>query len=136
MEGEDFLIPLIDLPPYRILYFGQDVDFNGNDEYRSGSYSPLPYVDHYSGYNGRGGDLFEYYFENSPERNLLIIGSSFDLPPQPLLAYHYRQTFVVDLREYKNFSLSEFRLTHHIDDVLIVGDNSVAFEDLAWLINP
>lgn len=110
--------------------------YNKSAEYLAGNYSIVPYFNHYQTYFGKQTDLIDYVFENQKERNLLIIGSSFTRPLQPLLAAHYHHTYVVDLRKYVDFSLSEFIKEYPVDDVLIIGENVVAFQSMEWSITP
>jgi hypothetical protein len=65
----------------------------------------------------------------------LIIGSSFTEPLFPLLAAHYKHTHYVDLMEYTVFTLSEFVVSHPVDDVLIVANDFMLNRD-DWLIKP
>ncbi len=138
IKGDLFEVAQFDLASYKLVEDGNEVDFDRTEKYISGNYSKIKYTDHYNAYYGDvPAGLIEYTFDNVSERNLLLFGSSYSAPLQPLLASHYKQTFCVDLRYYTNFSMSEFISKHDIDDVLIIGDNPVAFQDVEyWLITP
>jgi hypothetical protein len=136
IQAEKFEVANIDLPLFKIIEDGQEIEFNHSKEYLAGEYSTEPYVNHYGEYFGEQKALLDYVFENGSDRNLLIFGSSYTRPLHPLLAYHYHHTYIIDLRNYKDFSMSTFLSNHKVDDVLIIGDNTVAFDDLIWKINP
>jgi hypothetical protein len=55
---------------------------------------------------------------------------------QELVAYHYKNTYSVDIREYKDFSLGEFIKDYQINDVLILGDVIVLGGNEGWQIPP
>lgn len=138
IKGDLFEVAQFDLASYKLVEDGNEVDFDRTEKYLSGNYSKIKYTDHYNAYYGDiPAGLIEYTFENDSERNLLLLGSSYSAPLQPLLASHYKQTFCVDLRYYTDFSMSQFMSKFDIDDILIIGDNPVAFQDVEyWFITP
>jgi hypothetical protein len=137
IEGDDFAVEVVDFPPQQINYGGQELVENPRSVYFEGNYSMIPYVNHFNEFYGRVTDLITYAVENDSERNLLIIGSSFRYALDPLLASHYQNTYCIDLRYFTTFSLSEFLLDHKVDDILLLGNNQVLFQDLEhWTINP
>ncbi len=137
LKGDDFVVEVVTLPEHEIIWNGKPIEDTGRLAYFAGNYSTVPYINHFNEFYGQVADLIEYAYENPGERNLLIIGSSFRNSLDPLLASHYRKTYCVDLRYYTDFSLSAFLADHKVDDILIVGDNDVAFQDLDyWKINP
>src|SRR5690606_25873159 len=137
LQGDDFVVEVVDLPDHEIIWNGKPIEDTGRLAYFDGNYSTVPYINHFNEFYGQVADLIEYTYENSEERNLLIIGSSFRNSLDPLLASHYRKTYCVDLRYYTDFSLSAFLADHKVDDILIIGDNDVAFQDVEfWKINP
>jgi hypothetical protein len=137
IESDKFSVEIVEFPPYE-MYIGENLiteDFRSR--YFSGDYSMVPYTNHYNEFYGNVTDLIEYRFDNDSNRNLLILGSSFRNAMDPLLASHYQNTYCVDLRYYINFSLSDFLAAFDVDDILIIGNNSVVFEDVEhWKINP
>ncbi len=137
IEGDDFEVEVIDIPPFDMIKSGQVIEEHPRLAYFAGEYSKIPYTNHFNEFYGKVTDLIEYTFDNDSDRNLLIIGSSFRNALDPLLGSHYHKTFCIDLRYYTDFSLSDFLKEHEVDDILIVGENDVAFEDLEyWKINP
>jgi hypothetical protein len=54
---------------------------------------------------------------------------------QEFIAAHYDKTYVVDFRDYTDFSLGDFIRDHGIHDVLVIGDMPV-FSREGWQINP
>lgn len=137
IKADDFVVEDVIIPPHDLIESGQKVDNNRRSIYFEGKYSTIPYINHYNAFYGEVADLIEYDFQNTSDRNLLIIGSSYQNSLDPLLASHYDKTYCVDLRYYTDFSLSAFLSEHEVDDILIIGDNEVAFQDVQyWKINP
>lgn len=136
IRPDKFEVADIDLPDYTVEIIGKDERYNLSADYHRGIYSMAPYTNHYGNYYGVQQALLRYKFKNNSTRDLLIIGSSFIRPLQPLIASHYKTTYVVDLRQYEDFSLKSFISNYPIDDLLIIGDNIVAFQDIDWKINP
>jgi hypothetical protein len=127
----------VDFPAYEMKVNDQLIEQNQRQAYFEGNYSTVPYTNHYNEFYGYVTNYTEYTFENDSNRNLLFIGSSYRYALDPLVASHYKKTYCVDLRYFTDFSLSEFLAEHEVDDILIIGDNDVAFEDLEyWKINP
>jgi len=137
IEGDEFLVEVVDFPSFEIIKSGQELKEHPRTAYFEGDYSTIPYTNHFNEFYGKVTDIIEYAFDNNSERNLLIIGSSFRNALDPLLGSHYHKTYCVDLRYFTDFSLSEFLKDHNVDDILILGDDEVAFEDVEyWKINP
>jgi len=137
IEGDDFMVEVVDFPPFEMIKSGQTVNEHPRYAYFAGDYSTIPFTNQYNEFYGKVTDFIEYNFENSSNRNLLIIGSSFRNALDPLIASHYHKTYCIYLRFYTDFSLSTFLSERDVDDILIVGDDEVAFEDVEyWKINP
>lgn len=135
IQPDQFEIADVDLPPLRIYNrHGADIIDDASARYLAGNYDTTPYTNHYAVFGGYR-DQFKFINKESPDRNLLVIGSSFSPPNIRFIASHYRNTYFVDLREYKDFSLKEFMKTHPINDVLVIGDN-IAIMSPSWQINP
>jgi hypothetical protein len=132
VKGDVFKVELVDFPPHDMLWSDQIVKNDPRKAYFDGEYATIPYTNHFNAFYGNVTDLIEYTYENDSDRNLLIIGSSFRNALDPLLASHYHKTYCIDLRYFRNFSLSDFLANHKVDDILIVGDNVVAFHDIAY----
>ncbi len=137
IKGDDFAVEIVDFPAYEMKVNDQLIEQNQRQAYFEGNYSNVPYTNHYNEFYGYVTNYTEYTFENDSNRNLLFIGSSYRYALDPLVASHYKKTYCVDLRYFTDFSLSEFLAEHDVDDILIIGDNDVAFEDLEyWKIHP
>lgn len=137
VRGDEFVVEDLIIPAHELIESGLKIDDIRRSIYFEGKYSTVPYINHYNAFYGEVADLIEYNFHNSSGRNLLIIGSSFQNSVDPLLASHYDKTYCVDLRYYTDFSLSTFLSEHEVNDILIIGDNEVAFQDVEyWKINP
>jgi len=137
IKGDDFAVEIVDFPAYEMKVNDQLIEQNQRQAYFEGNYSNVPYTNHYNEFYGYVTNYTEYTFENDSNRNLLFIGSSYRYALDPLVASHYKKTYCIDLRYFTDFSFSEFLAEHDVDDILIIGDNDVAFEDLEyWKINP
>lgn len=137
VKADEFVVEDVILPAHDLIESGQKVDYDRRAIYFEGKYSTIPYINHYNAFYGEVADLIEYDFHNTSDRNLLIIGSSYQNSLDPLLASHYDKTYCVDLRYYTDFSLSAFLSEREVDDILIIGDNEVAFQDVQrWKIYP
>ncbi len=135
IQPDQFEIADVDLPPMRIYNrHGTEIIDDAIAKYKAGNFDTTPYINHYAVFGGIR-DQFKFINEDSPDRNLLVIGSSFSPPNIRLIASHFKNTYFVDLREYGDFSLQEFLESHPVDDVLVIGDNT-AIEDPNWLISP
>ena len=137
IDGDDFLVDDVSFSSFEMIKSGQEIKDSPRTAYFSGDYSTIPYTNHFNAFYGKVTDLIEYTFENDADRNLLVIGSSYRNALDPLLASHYHKTYCIDLRYFTDFSLSDFLDEYDVDDILIVGDDEVAFEDVEyWKINP
>jgi hypothetical protein len=136
IKSEEFEVVDMQLPDFTIREGGEVIHYNKSDEYLEGKYSKNPYVSHYSQYYGFDKPILEYQFENDSQRNLIIFSSSFANSIEAMIASHYNITYVVDLRYYEEFSFSEFIADKNIQDILILGDNTVAFQSKTWMIDP
>lgn len=86
-----------------------------------------PFADQYASYHGHGMAIHEYRNDAKPGTgNLLMFGDSFSRGMDDLVASHYDNTYVVDLRSYKGpngeaFDFDAFVTEHDIRAVLVVG---------------
>ena len=60
-------------------------------------------------------------------RNLLLIADSYSNPINLLLASHYDQTYIIDLRYYEKdtgipFDVNRYIADHDVDTMLMLGD--------------
>jgi len=135
-ESEPFNIVDYALPPHAVYDNGELTTYSHSADYLAGSYPKDPYYNHYEGEFGRDWALIEFVFPGNPDRNLLVIGNSYDNALVPLLASHYHHTYDIDLRFYKDFSLSAFLAERPVDDILVIGENSIVFGSERYRINP
>lgn len=136
VKPDVFELIKVSLQPHSIFINGIEQKGDIQDAYFSGEFDYQQYANHYGLAFGSWKDSIEYYFPNNPERNLLIIGSSYRKPIELLLASHYQHTYTIDLRAEKDFSMSSFLTTHTIDDLLIIGENLVVYQENEWMIKP
>jgi hypothetical protein len=137
VPGDDFSIFNADLPKCVVTDNGVAGEYDQRDEYLEGNYPLALYSDYYGDFFGSQKGLLEYACPNETDRNILIIGDSHARPFVALFAKHYSQSYFVDLRQTQDFDLSNFFDTHLVKDILIIGDNKVAFLDTElWLITP
>jgi hypothetical protein len=134
-EPDIFEYAAVDLPPHRTFVNGIETDYGNQRQYLKGDFSRDRYTEHYAEFYGYVTPLVEYDYENSSSRNLLIIGGSYTQAMQEFIAAHYDKTYVVDFRDYTDFSLGDFIRDHGIHDVLVIGDMPV-FSREGWQINP
>jgi hypothetical protein len=134
--SEPFTIVDYRLPPHEVYDNGTLTAYSNSADYLAGNYPKDPYYNHYEGEFGRDWALIEFVFPGNPNRNLLVLGNSYDNALIPLLAAHYHHTYDVDLRFYKNFSLSTFLAEHPVDDILVIGENSIVFGSERYQIAP
>ncbi len=132
--SEEFSVVDYALPPYQVYENDQAITYGDSANYLAGSIPQEAYFNHYEGYYGGDKALMTFVFEDTPDRNLLVIGNSYDNSLLPLLASHYHYTYNVDFRYYTDFSLSAFLAEHDVDDVVVIGENSVVFGSERYLI--
>ncbi len=125
----------VSLPKFTTFVNGEEKPFGNKNDYLDGNFSHDKFANHYAEFFGPVVALVEYRFENTSDRNLLIIGGSYKQAMQEFVASHYKNTYAVDLREYEDFSLGKFIKDKKIDDVLVVGD-IIIYGRQGWLINP
>lgn len=125
----------VDLPSYTVYVNGEEKQVGHQDEFLSGTFPLEKYSNVYGDFWGDDYALIEYHFEINSNRNLLLIGDSYSNSLDPFVASHYQDTYVVDLRFWKDFSIHEMIETYQIDDVLILGSPVVLYNE-SWTINP
>lgn len=135
-DAEIFEVVDYDLPPHQVFINGVEGVYGGSEKYFAGKFSTEPFYNHYEGFFGGDLPLIEFVFDTGSDRNLLVLGNSYDNALVPLLASHYHHTYSVDLRHYPKFSLSDFMAEHPVDDVIVIGENPYAFASEKYLIKP
>jgi len=112
--------------------------YGNMSKYLNGTYSRNEYFNHYQGFYGEPVPLIHYHFSNESNRNLLMITSSYARMIQMMIASHFKDTYVIDLRfkEVRNKSLEEMILDYGISDVIIFGQPSVTYYSKEDSIKP
>jgi hypothetical protein len=135
---EPFEYADVSLPEFKTYVNGELSTYGHKEEYLSGNFSSDKYHNHYIGFYGDWEKSILYEFQNSSERNLLIVTSSHARSNQMLIASHYKKTYVIDLRkpEVKAISLKQMLADYHIDDVLIMGQPEITYLSSDYAITP
>lgn len=121
---EPFCVYPFDFPP-------MDITVNGIPREDYGAQAEC--IEHHPdgiSYGGfYGGDEGEIILDTGrPERkNILIFGDSYDNAILKLIASHYNITYSIDFRHYERqmqtpFHLAEYLQTHHVDQILFIGN--------------
>lgn len=137
---DDYYAYVFDLPEMEITSGGKPSALGKEAEFiekaRNGKDNQfLLYGDYF------GGDMGEVVLYNPGGRgSLLMFGNSYDNAVIKLIASHYEYTYSIDLRYYKNvtkqdFSFEDYVSTHHIDDVLVMG-NAYYYLQSPFIIKP
>ena len=111
--------------------------YNGNeelDEYGS-SIEELKQGDELSYAGIYGGDYPELIIRNTEidsQKKLLIYSNSYSNAVNKLLAASYAETYIIDGRYYNEESMIEYINNHQIDDVLILGNCMLLWDDIKW----
>lgn len=116
------------LPEYEI-YIDKKLSQYGTATEELKQMSDISYANIY------GGDYGEILFINkniNSDRNLLIYSNSFSNAVNKLLASHYKTTYVIDGRHYKQVNLVDNIKENNIDDVLIIGNSMLFWDDIDW----
>ena len=124
---EPFVVRSFDLPKHAVTLNGKRGNYGRLKAYQTGRFSAEPLTNHYA--NCYGGDYGEivYDFVTEGKGRLLLIASSYSNPINALLASHYDETRVIDLRYYEAyaghaFDPAAYVREHGVDTVLILGD--------------
>lgn len=107
-------------PKFKIISDGEEIDEYGM------SLKELKKLDNIVYANMYGFDASEIIFQNEEynnKKNLLLYSNSYSNAVNKLLASHYKNTYVIDARYYKNFDMKKYIEDNNIDDVLILGNN-------------
>lgn len=131
LEGLD-----ANLPDYKVYADGEEIQYDRSQVYYDGHYSKDPYYYHFTEFFGGNRPFLEYVFENNSNRNLLLIGNSFKIPLQQLIASHYNHTYIINPSLYGKLTLTDFLAQYQIDDVLFLSDNNMLFLDENLSIAP
>lgn len=82
-----------------------------------------------------GGDYDELVFINKGKNNnkkLLVYANSYSNAINKLLASNYKETYIIDGRYFRRASMVEYINDKNIDDVLILGNSMLFWDDIKW----
>jgi hypothetical protein len=133
---DPFEVADVKMPPYDLYITGNKTPVSHRLEDRVVNPDLNPYYYYYRALYITIVSTREYYFHNNAPRNLLVITNSFGNSMVMYVASHYQHTYQLDLRSYKNYSLGKLIKKYGINDVIILGDEKVDYQDPVWLINP
>ena len=75
--------------------------------------------------------LIKFEFKNTGnDLNVLVLKDSYGNPIQPFIAQHFKHTFILDLRHYKEESVEEFIRENDIDMVVFLYNDSNLFGEM------
>lgn len=126
---EKICINQYDLPGFKITIDGAETEDYGSDIDTIKSSKDISYALIY------GSDYSEIIFVNneiSNNKNLLIYSNSYSNSLNKLLAAHYNKTYVIDGRYNRDFDMKEYINKNNIDDVLILANKMLFFDDIRW----
>ena len=128
----------IQLPAYKTIVNGKPETYGARDQYLSGNFPKQKYFNYYEGFYGSWKKLIVYEFDNTSDRNLLLISSSHARMNQMLIASHYKKTYVIDLRKQdaKTISIKKLVSEYQIDDVLFMGQPEVTYLSKGYAVSP
>ncbi len=113
--------------PEHVVYVEGKLQNYGNYEIKSNN---VPYFNYYSKVYGNDVSEIMYDFNQDEKENLMILASSYSNPINRLIASHFNQTFVVDMRFYNKINFEEYVKAHHITKILVLASTEVvAYED-------
>ncbi len=124
---EPFTVRSFDLPKHAVTINGRRGTYGRLNAYLNGRFADEPLTNHYAVcYGGDYGEI-AYDFGTEGRGRLLVISSSYSNPINALIASHFDQTWVIDLRYYADyaghdFDPASFVSEHGIDTVLLLGD--------------
>lgn len=103
--------------------------------YDQGYYSKEQGVNHYALCYGYDVAKLTYDFNQEDKDNLVIFAASFSNPINELIASHFNQTYVLDMRHFQRdygeaFDMTTFMATHDVDKVLFTGYYSFHANDV------
>ncbi|MDO4540524.1 MAG: hypothetical protein Q4B48_05435 [Syntrophomonadaceae bacterium] len=114
------------VPEHKVYTNYKRRDYGQVEAYEKGLYSPERGFDHYGACNGPDCGLVEFRFDQPEKGNLLVVAESFSNPINRLIAAHYNNAYIIDLRNYekdcgRRFDFGDFVAEHDVDQVLFLG---------------
>ena len=129
---ENFKVYNFDFPMMNILENRVGNTYGNEFNYLNGIYEDDKLANHYGLYYG--GDSAEIIFDTHKGKyNALILGSSYTNAIDKLIASHFKKTYDVDLRHYKETFGEEFDIKKYIDENEI--DKVIILADYGFLID-
>ncbi len=124
---EDFTVYRFDYPKMKLEIDGKPRSSYGNQEaYFSGRFSLSALANHYNNFYGGEVGVLHADTGRKDRGNLLVFSNSMSDALNLLLASHFSQTWIVDIKHYRGgngfFHISEMADEWGIDQVLILGD--------------
>ncbi len=113
--------------PEHQIYINHKLGRYGTKEtYLKGNYSIERGFNHYGVCNGGDYGLIEFKFNQPEKENIVIFAESFSNPINKLIAAHYDNTYIIDLRYYERdcgqpFNFGSFIENKNISQVLFLG---------------
>ncbi len=125
---DDFTVNVFQYPKMTVEINGEKVDDYGdaNDFYAGIIPSENVEENYYGDFYGWDDGIVKIHVEeNSDKEDILIFANSYSNPLNKLIASHFRNTYIVDLRNYEKqlgetFKLKDFLSKNHIDKVLMI----------------
>lgn len=123
---DDFALLRGAIPDHAVYINNQPGTYGQKQAYENGDYSTEPGVNHYGVCNGEDFGLVEYRFMQPEKGNIVIFADSYSNPINSLIAAHYDNTYIVDLRHYEDdlgqpFDFGGFIRGKNISQVLFSG---------------
>lgn len=125
---DNFCVYKFNLSQYITKINGEIKAYGQNKKYFTVQYSLDKGVNHYSAFYGNDVGEIQYNFlDNISKDNLLILSNSFSNPINNLIASHFHNTYIVDLRHYRremgvDFIINDYIKEKNIDRVLFLGN--------------
>lgn len=127
---DDFTVNVFKYPEMNIEINGEKVsDYGAADSFYAGDIPKGNVDENYYGdfYGGDDGIVKIQVGANSDKEDILIFANSYSNPLNKLIASHFRNTYIIDLRNYGKqrdeiFKMSDFLGENHIDKVLMIAD--------------
>lgn len=115
-------------------------DYGHSEDFINGTESLEQGINYYGDYYGLDDGIIKFTNEDNPDgKNILIISNSYSNAVNKIIASDFNNTYVIDLRNYKNelgeeFYVDDFLKENKIDKVLYIG-NYYFFTNKKMLLN-
>lgn len=116
----------VTVPEHQVYINHKPGHYGEIEAYEKGNYSREQGFNHYGACNGGDYGLVEFRFNQPEKGNMVIFSESFSNPINRLLAAHYDNTYIIDLRYYERdcgqpFDFGNFIKDKNISQVLFLG---------------